>query len=261
MFRINKENIVYAIYWVLDKYRGRLLQKPLVKSFDETIELIIKDRLSVSRFGDGEFKIIQGEGIPFQLFGEKLQKRLKEVLVVDNSEILICIPEVFDNLDQYVDYSKRVWTSLLAQNREEWLKFLRLDKAYYNAFLSRPYVIYKDKAPCKERFIKLKQIWNDRDIIFVEGNKSRLGVGNDLFENCHKIERIICPSKNAFESIEKVLNAVCKNNSNKNKLVLLALGPTATVLAYDLCLVGIQTIDIGHVDIEYEWFLRQANGK
>ena len=39
-------------------------------------------------------------------------------------------------------------------------------------------------------------------------------------------------------------------------MFLLALGPTATVLAYDLCRQGFQAIDVGHVDLEYEWFLR-----
>ena len=34
------------------------------------------------------------------------------------------------------------------------------------------------------------------------------------------------------------------------------MGPTATVLAYDLSRAGYQAIDIGHLDLEYEWFLR-----
>ena len=46
-------------------------------------------------------------------------------------------------------------------------------------------------------------------------------------------------------------------NYNDNDLVLLALGPTATVLAYDLAKSGIQALDIGHIDIEYEWYLRK----
>lgn len=48
---------------------------------------------------------------------------------------------------------------------------------------------------------------------------------------------------------------------NKAKLVLIALGHTATVLAYDLAEVGYQAIDIGHIDIEYEWFLMRAPKK
>lgn len=42
---------------------------------------------------------------------------------------------------------------------------------------------------------------------------------------------------------------------------MLALGSTATVLAYDLCNEGFQAIDIGHLDIEYEWFLQHATKK
>ena len=37
---------------------------------------------------------------------------------------------------------------------------------------------------------------------------------------------------------------------------MLALGPTAAVLAYDLCNEGYQAVDIGHIDLEYEWFLK-----
>ena len=39
--------------------------------------------------------------------------------------------------------------------------------------------------------------------------------------------------------------------------MLIALGPTATVLAYDLSQKGIQALDVGHIDIEYEWYLRK----
>ena len=45
---------------------------------------------------------------------------------------------------------------------------------------------------------------------------------------------------------------------SKDHLVIIALGATATVLAYDLTLDGYQALDLGHIDIEYEWFLRGA---
>lgn len=48
---------------------------------------------------------------------------------------------------------------------------------------------------------------------------------------------------------------------DKLKLILIALGPTATVLAYDLSICGYQAVDIGHIDIEYEWFLQKATEK
>jgi hypothetical protein len=46
---------------------------------------------------------------------------------------------------------------------------------------------------------------------------------------------------------------------NIDRLVLVALGPTATILAYDLALKGYQCIDIGHLDIEYEWFINKID--
>ena len=42
---------------------------------------------------------------------------------------------------------------------------------------------------------------------------------------------------------------------------LLPLGPAATVLAYDLFKAGYQAIDVGHVDVEYEWWRMGAHKK
>ena len=36
---------------------------------------------------------------------------------------------------------------------------------------------------------------------------------------------------------------------------MIALGPTVT---YDLCIKGYQALDIGHVDLEYEWMKMSA---
>ena len=43
--------------------------------------------------------------------------------------------------------------------------------------------------------------------------------------------------------------------------MLLALGPTASILAYDLARQNIQAIDIGHLDVEYEWLRMKAKTK
>lgn len=41
----------------------------------------------------------------------------------------------------------------------------------------------------------------------------------------------------------------------------IALGPTATVLAYELHKLGMQSVDIGHIDVEYSWMKMQTNVK
>ncbi len=254
-----KENIAYFIYKIKDFMQEKKIKNPIVKDVNEAIDIIVKNKASISRYGDGEFNLLQGKSINFQEFDENLALRLKEILVSDEKNMLICIPDVFNGLKQYVPYSKRVWTALLACNRKKWCNLLNINKIYYNAFISRPYVIYKEKNNCKDKFINLKRIWDCKELLIVEGEKSRLGIGNDLFNNSKIIERIICPSINAYARYDEILEAVQQHN--KNKLVLIALGPTATVLAYDLHKLGYQAIDIGHVDIEYEWFLKKASGK
>ena len=62
--------------------------------------------------------------------------------------------------------------------------------------------------------------------------KSRLGVGNDLFENTLEIKRIICPSKNAFQHYDEIIASA--KLYNQEYLVLITLGQTATILAFNL---------------------------
>ncbi|MDP1491874.1 GT-D fold domain-containing glycosyltransferase, partial [Klebsiella pneumoniae] len=73
------------------------------------------------------------------------------------------------------------------------------------------------------------------------------------------VRRIICPSKNAFERYTQILNNVRSQATLINDaLVLVSLGPTATVLAFDLSEMGIQTVDIDHLDVEYNWYKMKA---
>ncbi|MDD7357228.1 MAG: GT-D fold domain-containing glycosyltransferase, partial [Streptococcus hyointestinalis] len=45
------------------------------------------------------------------------------------------------------------------------------------------------------------------------------------------------------------------------RLVLVMLGPTAKVLVKRLADSGIQAIDLGHIDSEYEWYQMKATHK
>ena len=45
---------------------------------------------------------------------------------------------------------------------------------------------------------------------------------------------------------------------DQDKLFLFALGVTAKALVEEMFLKGYRVIDIGNLDMEYEWFLRKA---
>lgn len=247
-FELQDEIETNQDYWFPHIERGQI-----------AIERIIKDGCSMARFGDGEFAVIEGRiRHKFQTEeDDNLTKRLKEVLQNPQENLLIGIADNYGSLERYNDQAKReIRRYLKREVRKEHLSLLNKNVVYYDAYVTRPYVMYADNmtnAPI-QRFENLKKIWNNKKCVFVEGKQTRLGVGNDLFQNTKSIKRILAPAENAFEAYNKILEECLKQG--KENLFLLALGPTATVLAYDLCRQGFQAIDVGHVDLEYEWFLR-----
>ena len=141
-------------------------------------------------------------------------------------------------------------------NRAKIYKIIDKNKKYYNALVTRLYIDYREKKNVLQKFEIMKRIWENREIVIVEGEKSRLGVGNDLFNKSKSVQRIICPSIDAYASYNRILDEILK--IRKSKVILIALGPTATILAHDLSKKNYWAIDIGHIDIEYEWFLSGA---
>ena len=237
-------------------------RQPKIASIEETIQEIIIHRKSVSRFGDGELCCIFGVGNGFQEYDEQLAKRLKEILKSNKVNHIVCLPDCWGDISYMKDSSIEFHKGLLFIYREKWTKILDLDKQYYNTFITRFYNLFRDKVECNDRIKNLKQIWNQKDILLIEGEKTRSGVGNDLYSNAKSLKRILCPAENSFRFYKEIYSVVKKHiksyEKNSNLVVLVALGMTATVLCYDLADIGVQIIDIGHLDIEYEWYLRNS---
>lgn len=229
---------------------------------DEDTIKKMADGMSICRFGDGEFNLIFGKGIGFQPYSDLLSSRLKEILINQeaNNNILISIPKIFRrDFSNYNDFAFEFWKRYYRKNVIRISKIINKDMFYYSSQVTRFYMDAKDKSACDKNIENLKRIWKNKDLLIVEGCQTRMGVGNDLLKEAKSIKRILCPAENAFEKYQEILNSCLKQT--KNCLVLIALGPTATVLAYDLSHQGYQALDIGHIDIEYEWYIKRAKEK
>lgn len=225
----------------------------------DTLNYIMAHNSSVARFGDGEMDIITGHSIPYQDYDENLANELKEIISSESNEsLVVCLSDVFERLDRYNQSAVDFWKQHLNNN---YIYYKSLCKApwYGSTFISRPYMDLVDKSLSNMYFKNIKNLWDKRDILIVEGVNSRSGVGNDLFDNANSVERIICPSKNAYSKINEIQLLIERHA--ENKLVLLILGPTAKVLAKRLSIKKIQAIDMGHIDSEYEWFKMKATTK
>jgi len=237
-------------------FKGLKIKSPLF-----TLNKIINSNSSISRFGDGEYKLIFGLDLHFQKYNHTLAKRLIQVLNSHEKNLLIGIsaPYQMKDLKLFKKNVLRYYQHFFKKNKFKLAKILNKNRLYYSARISRFYIDNKNNKGIK-RYIKLlKKIWEKKEVLIIEGEETRLGIGNDLFNNMKSIKRIICPSENSFNVYDKIIEETLK--VNKNILILIALGPTATILAYDLYKLGYQAIDIGHIDIEYEWYLRKAKNK
>lgn len=232
---------------------------PQIKNADELLRIVLEEKCSVSRFGDGEFEMMFERNRPwFQKVDSKLAKRLQQILLSDNSSIKIAIAKNFGSLDCYTAAAAdgiRDYMSL--ETRKNIMKYIDMSKTYYDAYVSRPYIIYKDKAHATKIFTLYKQIFKNRNIVIVEGCLSRVGIKNDLFSTSKSIRRIECPAMNAWEKYNEIMKCV-KNNYREDDLICISMGPTATVLAYDLGKLGMQSLDIGQLDNEYEWYIKNV---
>ena len=248
---VNRYRINSLPYEMQDPDYRSFYYKPNILSKDETIRMMVEEHKSIARLGDGEFAAIVGQKRwNFQGVSDILASRLREVLNSDDENLLIGLhPTFYMNLfDVPEDDADSVRAYMQPMVRR------------LHAELLSPTVIYGDakfnNINSNDDVTKLKRIWNNRPCVFIEGVHTCMGVGNDLFDNCRSIERILGPAENAIDKYDEILTEALKQP--KDKLFLIALGPTATVLAYDLCKEGYQAIDLGHADLAYEAFISSA---
>ena len=231
-----------------------------VLSIDQSLDYLLEKGASVVRFGDGEMDLVAGRSIVYQDFDPELSARLREIMSMESNErLMICLPDVFTGLERYSIDAQNFWSLNHLPHFLEKYKNICRAPWYGSTFISRPYIDLEDKTPSAGYFAKLKQLWQDKDLLIVEGLTSRSGVGNDLFDGAKSIKRIICPSRNAYSKLEAIKQAVREHADNR--LILTMLGPTAKVLVYDLVQEGYRALDIGHIDSEYEWFQMGASHK
>lgn len=247
--------IGYLVYWFRTRVRGRTWE-PSVLSSSDTLKKIAREELSVIRFGDGELSLISGTNLGFQKYEDRLSYQLKEIIRGNYPGLLICIPNIFDRLEHLTKTGFWFEIHHLFRYSYLWKDLTAPNRVYGDAFITRPYLSYKNRSGAANVLKGIKNIWQNKKVVLIEGEKSRLGVGNDLFAEASSLKRILAPAENAFSKSSEIINEA--NKLSKDHLILVSLGPAAKIITYELFKSGYRVIDIGHLDMEYEMFLRQA---
>ena len=214
-----------------------------------TLEHLITTGKSLSRFSDGEFDQITGGGeYPpdsnwSQKWSKSLQADLINVLSSINTKLLIAVdpPTTFLSMKKQkhaIPFEFNMWVDM---RRLMW-RFLKSGNKYGHSHL----FIRKN---CPDlNWGMLKNFLREKIVIIATGNInliSHLKIGKRTYF-------IECGTKNAYErknSIKlEIINLLQnKNIKKKESIILLSLGPTATILASELLNYKIQAWDTGHI--------------
>ena len=230
-----------------------------VYTVEETIEELIRTDKSMIRFGDGEITMIRGRSLKLQQVEPEIIDGLKKLLRYEHEGMIVTIPDIFGDLSVYRKQSRQFWKDHLLFSRKIYEKYCNPDREYYNTSISRFYITLDDQSKCRSWIDGIRQIWKDKDIVVVEGERTHNGVGNDLLDTARSVERIIGPSSDAYAKLDEILE--CCREYPKDRLFLISLGVAAKFLAELLFLEGYRALDIGNLDMEYEWYLHGAKQK
>lgn len=212
---------------------------PTVLSESETLDLVRAGR-SLARYGDGEFKMAgHNAAIKSQSADPTLSRRLREILH-DSGDCLVGIPNIHSDTPKIAHWVKY-------QGYSEYLA----DRPYASSFITRP-----DSAPwidTPEYWARLESLWRGQAVTLVRGSSKSFTAERLMSAGAGDVTEILAPRQHAWADYEQLLERI-----GTPRRALLCLGPTATVMAVDLCARGVHAIDLGHAGLFHK---KHVNGE
>lgn len=234
------------------KYQKTKESFPSVLSVFETIELI-QQGFSLCRYGDAEFDTMLQKNIndPYQNPSNQLSERLSQILKSDKKRLLISIPPFYDKYNDTKVGFYSFWEWYWVSRFHELRPFLNLNKKYGNALVSRTTAFHHVDVS------EFNKIWEHKEVVLIRGRNSRFIFDERVFKEVKLIAEIFVPATNAYSEYDRILSEALEFDSSK--LFLVAAGPTATVLCFDLHESGRQALDIGHLTNCYLEYIGEAS--
>lgn len=221
------------------------LPKPL--SVKESLQLLIDNRLSMGRFGDGEFRLMYEDSfsLNFQDHNQELSNRLREIFEKygkNNFDYISGITWGYGG-DPYFRKSM-IYSYFYAMENK-------------STFLDAKMTWRLEDV---ENVKLWKRILESRKLVIITGLGSHFKYSNELFEGAQSIQVAYTSPKNAWSNYES-LYSFCLTQE-KDSLFLISLGPTATVLCFELAKIGCQALDIGALSNKFCEFQKiKTNGE
>lgn len=233
------------------------LYVPNILSVKDSAKYILENKKSLIRYGDGEFKIMTGSVAVFQKKNKTLTKRLNEIFDSRDENIAIGIPYICCHslngiIAQDDKISRRFLIDFYGKNIDWIINRVQKGRTYLEATM---FAHDNIKYSCEI----VREIWKNKDIAVIAGDRVFKNIKYNVFDCAKSIEYIYAPTIDAYDKYDEILANAKK--IDKNKIVCIILGPTATVLAYDLAKEGYQALDLGHIVKAYDLLKIYGNNK
>jgi glycosyltransferase family protein len=239
MYKLNKKRWLSENQQDLEAFEQKLLY-----SMPQTLKLVAQGK-SLARFGDGEITLMDGDDIDFQKSEPELALELESILKNKDEKLLVCLPTMLTACnDDEVNWWLKFWYVRWKDLKQK----LSLEHPYGHSMVTRPdfFIMYPEQA-----VQAWKSIWHNRNTVLITGEGSKLNLEHMLFDNVSALQVIYSKATNAYTDVDRIIAEV-QNTAEPNSLILIALGPTGTVLAKLFSDIGYQALDIGHITSSYD---------
>lgn len=213
---------------------------PMVLNEWETIRLVLKG-YSISRYGDGEVKHMDGVKNVSQEVDGDLRVALNRVFKSNTPRHIVAIPNVYSDL-AFINATEDYIYSMMIR----FAKIADMDKVYGSSYITRADLCPYFANPGYWSLIS--ELWRDKGVVLVRGVAKRANPHGMMSQAMDLIELEI-PAKNAWCCYKEIFSECM--SMPEDYIYLLAAGPTATVLAHDLCKRGRWAVDVGHLGMFY----------
>lgn len=207
---------------------------PRVNGEFDTVRRVLTGA-SIARFGDGELKILEGNGYSRERSNPKLTREMRALVADPHRDCLVAIPTMDPAGPKYTNWLR---------HEARFCKYFAADdgREYFSAFITRPDSA-AEPIESPEYFDLLAMLWAGRERVLVvsePGNKL-LTVVRAMAASVIHVE---CPHRSAYSVIDDIEMEVRRA---KPSVALMSCGPTATCLANRLARRGIQGVDLGSI--------------
>lgn len=239
---MSKKRLKIWIKVIFNYFKSFKKLKCFILNTNDTLDLQLKTKKSLIRFGDGEFNLLNGKDVHYQKYSFELAEELKKILIEYSTEskYIVAVPYYYFSNSNLV-LKNRLLISCWSVPKNTFKKVMKKNIPYGDAFLF---------SKTNKELKIYEQLWeNYANIIFVHNDeKYSKSINTKEFQQLFFVK---VPSKNTYEKIHEIQYDIEKkfiqyHLQKKDSIILISAGPAAKVLAYNLSKKDYLCIDTGH---------------